>query len=167
MSTALTEPTNYATLENSAALNLNPRQISFVHRYIEVKVGWKAAKLAGYSGNRDTLSAIASENLKKPSILLYYNELLREMHISSDEVLAELGQIARAQVSKKSVVKPVDKLKALELAGKHHKLFVDKIEAETNLSENDFQRILGGLCSILDEARRRQEEKLLAESSSE
>lgn len=54
---------------------------------------------------------------------------------------------------------------ALEKLGRFHKLFTDRVETETNLSDSDLQRILGSVCAILDEAKRRQEEKLLAESN--
>ena len=127
MSTAITpDVVNHPQASiRSAALDLNIRQKSFVDYYIEVKVGWKAAQLAGYSGDRMALSAIASENLKKPNIAAYYEERLAELQISSTEVLAEIAALARYDIveNPRGAVRAVDKLKALELAGKYHKLF--------------------------------------------
>lgn len=132
MSVARAEIVNYGALEQSAALNLNPRQISFVDHYLDCKVMWKAAELAGYSGNKNTLHAVAWENLQKPAIKAYYEERLRAIQVSADEVLAELGEIARfrvAEMGEKCAVRPTDKLKALELAGKAHGLFIERSES--------------------------------------
>lgn len=169
MSTILANSANYAPLENSAAIHLNPRQISFIDNYIDLKVGWKAAEAAGYSGNRDTLSAIASENLRKPSIAAYYAERLRERHISSDEVLSELGELAKfnvADMGKDCVVRPVDKLKALELAGKYHKLW-DRNESDSQLSDSDIARLGESIVGVMMEAaRRKRMEAMQSESLS-
>jgi hypothetical protein len=130
----------------SAALDLNLRQKSFVDYYIEVKVGWKAAQLAGYSGDQNALCAIASENLRKPNIAAYYQERLAELAVSSNEVLAELGEIARAPWKEFVTIKTdpktgavlyaqlrlQDKLKALELAGKGHGLFTERVESSVS-----------------------------------
>lgn len=50
--------------------------------------------------------------------------------ISADEVLEELSTIARTPIPQEKFSENA-KLKALELAGKAHKLFVDKIEQQS------------------------------------
>ena len=161
MSTALTDPVKYATLEHSAALSLNPRQISFVDNYLEVKTGWKAAELAGYSGDRPTLCAIASENLRKPRIYAYYLERLKERQIGPDEILAEVGEIAKHTITPDSPIRPDHKLRALELAGKHHRLFADRVETELELSPAATERLAESLCQGLIEPARKQRETQL------
>ena len=137
-----------------------PRQISFVDNYLELKVGWKAAEAAGYSGNRFQLSSIASENLSKPNILAYYAERLRLLQVSSDEVLAEIGAVARipldAEIQAKTGVRVNDKLKALELAGKVHRLFAEK-DTEISLSDGDVDRLSDSIIrSMMEAASRRR-----------
>lgn len=163
MSTALqAEPVNYARLETSAALNLNPRQIAFVHHYLEVRVAWKAAELAGYAGEMNGLSATASNLLRNPRVQAYYLEKLKEMQVSSDEVLAELGEVARfpiAEMGEKCVVRPDHKLKALELAGKFHRLFVDKVETELAATDIDHlaESIINGLFAAAQQRAQAQQ----------
>jgi hypothetical protein len=156
VSTALTELNNplqsTATVPSrSAALDLNIRQKSFVDNLMQLKVGWKAAEAAGYSGDNATLRSTASDLLTNPNVRAYYEERLAEMAVSSTEVLAELGEIARWNLSdEKSPVRAADKLKALELAGKYHRLFVDRVETEAH---SDPSRLAGDLTAVLGVVR--------------
>ncbi len=133
----------------SAGLQLTPRQRVFCQQWVKLRNGTKAAKAAGYSrdNNEVTLSAIASENLRKPQIQAYIDELFREQHIGHDETLAELGQIARAEITKKGIFRPQDKLRALELAGKHHRLW-DQPDEQTI----DTQALAGELAQMIVQA---------------
>lgn len=162
MSTEIaTLPSTTAAPFRSAALNLNLRQKSFVDHYLEVKVGWKAAQLAGYDGERNTLMSIATENLRKPAIKAYYEEKLSELAISSSEVLAELGDMARFDVKnagKDAPIRAVDKLKALELAGKYHKLFTERVESESVLAPADIARLGESLLTAMMDAAQRMRE---------
>jgi phage terminase small subunit len=101
----------------------------------------QAARLAGYSGNDVTLGAVGAENLKKPQIAEAIQMRLKEAQMSADEVLSELADVARADWREFVTIKwgkegekleaslrLADKLKALELVGKAHKLFTDKVE---------------------------------------
>jgi len=156
MSTAVTpELVNPAPLPfRSLGLDLTIRQKSFVDNLIQVKVGWKAAELAGYSGDNATLRAMASETLAKPNVRAYYEERLAELQISSTEVLAEIGEIARHDIvaDPKGPIRAVDKLKALELAGKYHKLFDQPAESQVN-SGAIATEVVAMLCAIADRAR--------------
>lgn len=113
---------------NGGAINrqgLTLKQARFVHYYIKTGGnGYKAAKFAGYNGRMNVLAAIASENLTKPKVA---SELKRRMSkvLTSNEVLEKLSDVADSQVEK---VTTADKLKALELVGKFHKLFTDRTE---------------------------------------
>jgi hypothetical protein len=67
-------------------------------------------------------------------------------------VLAELGEIARWNLSdEKSPVRAADKLKALELAGKYHKLFTDRVE--TTDGPGDPTRLASDLTAVLGVVR--------------
>src|SRR5688500_2356446 len=81
--------------------------------------GTKAARLAGYKGSPQTLKAVASENLTKPYVANEIKKRLRTA-MSGEEVLQELSEIARAECHES--VRVGEKLKALELMGKHHRL---------------------------------------------
>lgn len=134
----------------SAATYLNLRQISFVHKYLECKVLWRAAQLAGYAGDMNTLAVTASWLIKNPKIQAYYLECLRTMQVTPDETLAEIGAIARSPWREhidvkvdddgntvSAQLKLSDKLKALELAGKAHGLFIERSESiNLNLNVN-------------------------------
>lgn len=118
--------------------NLTHKQKSFADNYIEHRNGQLAAKLAGYDGDDNTLRAIASENLTKPNILAYIKARLEERHLTPDRVLAELGDVAAYSLDSIAVegspVKTQDKLKALELVGKFHKLFTDRVETDAQVN---------------------------------
>jgi hypothetical protein len=168
VSTALTElnsppQSTTATPSRSAALGLKPRHISLVDNYLEYKVLWKAAELAGYTGSHQTLAQTARDTLNLPEVDAYYRERLQQMAVSADEVLAELGDIARApwkdfievkygedgQVIN-AQLKLNEKIKALELAGKGHRLWAERVEVETS---GDPSRLAGDLTAVLGVVR--------------
>ena len=122
---------------------LSLKQQLFVEAYIGVAKGngTEAARLAGYAGSEETLAAVAAENLRKPQILSRVRARVDEAAMSADEVLAELTKVARAEWKEfleikhgkrgeaiDAVLLLKDKLKALELLGKYHKLFTEKHE---------------------------------------
>lgn len=154
----------------SAAVELNPRQISFVENYLECRVLWKAAQLAGYSGDMNACAVQANELINNPKVLVYYGERLKSLQVSAEETLAEIGQIARSPWEKHVAVKYndtgevvqaqlrlQDKLKALELAGKYHKLLGDRVESE--LSGNDVERLSDSIIAgLFAAAQKRRDE---------
>jgi phage terminase small subunit len=139
--------------------SLTYRQKSFADLYIEHRNATLAAKLAGYEGNDVTLASVGYENLRKPQILAYIKQKLEDRHLSSERVLAELSDVAAYSLDSIAVegspVKTQDKLKALELVGKFHKLFTDRVESEPSFSESDIERLGASLLSAMLEASAR------------
>jgi phage terminase small subunit len=131
--------------------DLTLKQQLFVNAYLgEARGnGVQAARLAGYKGTDVTLRAVASENLTKPAIAARIEQRIEQAAMSADEVLRELTAIARSDSR--------DKIRALELLGKHHRLFVDRFEARISEAELDaeFDALLASLLgSAKEEARR-------------
>lgn len=95
---------------------LTPKQAAFVHEYLVDLNATQAAIRAGYS--KKTANRIATENLSKPVI----QEALREARearekrsmITVEWVLAQIASIAQDEEAQQR-----DRLKALELLGKH------------------------------------------------
>lgn len=97
----------------------------------------KAARLAGYS-DPEVLGFDCKQN---PVIRARIDERLAQATLSANEVLAELTDVASAEwrefieikqdkMGRRLLVKMdlTNKVKSLELIGKHHKLFTDKQE---------------------------------------
>jgi len=126
---------------------LSIKQQKFVDAYLGEAAGngTKAAQLAGYRGSTQTLKAVASENLTKPDIAREIQECLSTV-MTSETVLEELSQIAGAECSEP--VRVADKLKALDLMGKHHRLFNESMPTVNNEEQIDRQ----SLTVILEES---------------
>lgn len=110
--------------------------------------GAKAAKLAGYTGLDENLRFTAHDNLTKPHVRARVNELLAAIALTPEEALAELREVALApMVQFMQVIRPAEvdddgneiapmqvrldysaKLKAIELIGKGHGMWLDKTE---------------------------------------
>ena len=121
---------------------LTPKQELFVDAYVGKAKGnaTEAARIAGYKGSKHTLQSVGAENLSKPVISQAVQKRLAtaKKTCSADEVLAELTTVALApwkdfcqvEMDGGQVVGATlllkDKLKALELLGKFHKLFTEK-----------------------------------------
>jgi phage terminase small subunit len=119
---------------------LTPKQRAFVDAYLGDANGngAEAARLAGY---RDP-DVSAFDCKQNPAIRAHIDAVLEARSLSALEVLAELTKVARADWRDflRIITNPVtgevvdakillgDKVKALELLGKHHKLFTDRIE---------------------------------------
>lgn len=114
---------------SGTALSLTPKQSRFVEAYLGPARGnaTEAARIAGYKGNDATLSAVGAENLGKPLIAETVAERLATSlrTLGADDILAELSAIAR---DKGPMARTADRLRALELLGRYHKLFSDKHE---------------------------------------
>lgn len=74
-----------------------------------------AAKMAGYRAtSKHSFESIGSENLTRPDIAARIDEHFKQAHVSAEEVLLELGTLARGDSR--------DKIKALALLSQHHGL---------------------------------------------
>lgn len=106
---------------------LTDRQARFCEEYLIDLNATQAAIRAGYS--EKTANRIASELLSKLDIQEKIAELKAERakrtEMTQDSVIQELAAVARAEVKG---VCAVDKLKALELLGKHLGMFVERYE---------------------------------------
>ncbi len=120
------------------ALTLN--QELFIRHFIRVHNATEAARLAGYKGDDHTLQVRGSELLKHPIIAARISEFVTDVGVSAQDVLSELAEVAFSPW-KEHVVEIVDKngnivgaridlkdkVRALELLGKYHKLFTDNV----------------------------------------
>lgn len=106
---------------------LTDRQARFCEEYLIDLNATQAAIRAGYS--EKTANRIASELLSKLDIQEKITELKAERakrtEMIQDSVIQELAAVTRAEIKG---VRAVDKLKALELLGKHLGMFVERYE---------------------------------------
>lgn len=122
---------------------LTLKQRLFVEAYLGEAKGnaTEAARLAGYKGSNKTLQVVGAENLSKPIISKLLTERVERAAMTADEVLDELTRIAKTdwqqfvdiQTGRSGEVigatlQLKDKLKALELLGRYHKLFTERHE---------------------------------------
>lgn len=77
---------------------LTGKQALFVKHYCVCLNATRAAELAGYKGNRHTLSTVGYENLRKPEIKAAISAHMREHTMLQDEVLERLDAHARADM---------------------------------------------------------------------
>jgi len=96
--------------------------------------GAEAAKLAGYAGDAETLRAIAYENLTKPHVASHIRAYLAARGATTDVIVAELLKVALEPLEtflaagRESKATLGDKVHALELLGKHLRMFVERTE---------------------------------------
>lgn len=99
---------------------LLPRQEAFIRHYLATGVAAEAYRLAGYSPKD---AAKESQRLLKLPLVQAAIAAARSASgvLTAEQVLERLSDKARA------ADKDADQIKALELLGKHHKLFTDKV----------------------------------------
>ncbi len=115
---------------------LTEKQKRFVEEYLVDLNATQAAIRAGYKGK--TAGQTGSENLKKPEIQEAITRAIqnrqKRTEITQDRVLSELGKVAfsDADDGSESSLKYSNKLKALEMLGKHLGIFdrMDKASTE-------------------------------------
>lgn len=118
----------------------------------------EAASAAGYKGNRNTLAVVGHDNLRKPNIAALVKQRLAELAMEPEEILARLSDQARgtldnfvnakgkidlakarrggmmhllksySRTEKGDRIEIYDAQAALVQLGRHHGLFVDKVE---------------------------------------
>ncbi|MBM7835938.1 terminase small subunit [Clostridium sardiniense] len=134
---------------------LTPKQKAFADCYIELGNATEAARRAGYS--KKTAAVIGTENLIKPNIKQYIDERLKEIEdkriAKGEEVLQYLTKVMRGEEKDQFGLDASlqDRTKAAELLGKRYRLFVDKIEKDTNLNVNSTAKLDSILNQLEDE----------------
>jgi len=156
-----------------AALGLTLKQKLFAEAYVtNGGNGVRAAQAAGYnSTSYNVLAQIAHENLRKPEIRAYVDQLTRDLSMGASEVLYRLTEIAHGDMrdfigksyrelkahNQGHLIKKIEtrievekgesdedaprlievtkielysKADALQMLGKFHKLFVDRVQVE-------------------------------------
>ena len=113
---------------------LTNKRIVFVEEYLSCWNASEAARRAGYKHPGSQGHAL----LQIPEIQAYIKLRLADMQMSADEVLNRLADHARDDSKGVS-------LKALELVGKHHRLFIERQEIEaTHTVSDDVLDAIGG-----------------------
>lgn len=128
-------------------MKLTLKQQRFCDFYIKLGNATQAAIEAGYS--KKTAKAIGAENLAKPYLRAYIDEILEaqanERQADAAEVLEYLTAVMRGEHTEETLiglgegaqgktsieVGAKDRLKAAELLGKRHALFTDKVDLNT------------------------------------
>lgn len=148
---------------------LNTKQEAFIAAYIGEARGnaSEAARIAGYKNP----GQYGHYLMKNHQIASRVKEHVAEKFASADAVLAELTDVALADwrdfieiIARDKSGKPVkvrmdlsNKVKALELLGKHHQLFIDKQEIDINVREHRRAVPQSTIDSIIQPADKRME----------
>lgn len=136
---------------------LNDRQKRFCDEYLIDLNGTQAAIRAGYSAK--TAAAIGAENLIKPNIQSYLKQRLNDREqrteITQDMVIKELRDVAFAEAADytDAKLKYSNKLKALELLGKHMGMFVDRVKMQTDVNIADSAERLSNIFEQMKEEK--------------
>lgn len=136
---------------------LTPKQKAFADYYIELGNATEAARRAGYKKP----NVQGSQNLEKLSIKSYIDgriQALDEKRIAKgDEVLEYLTKVMRGEEKDQFGLDASlqDRTRAAELLGKRYRLFVDKVEKDTNVNVNSTAK----LDSILGQMRARNKDE--------
>ena len=105
---------------------LNHKRQKFVEEYLKCWNATKAAQEAGYKFPRRQGSRLLTD----VDINNLIKERLDELHMTADEVLKRLADIARLNPGL-HYVNTSDVIKALGLLGKHRSLFKERLEIST------------------------------------
>jgi hypothetical protein len=126
---------------------LTTKQRLFIEHFLGAARGnaTEAARLAGYKGNDNTLSQMGAKLVRNGKIAAFISNRVTEAAMPANEVLESLSEIARAPWQQFTKVRYdsdgeivgatlllKDKIRALELLGKHHRLF-DRAGEATDL----------------------------------
>lgn len=123
---------------------LTNKQKRFCEEYLIDLNATQAAVRAGYS--EKTADRIANQNLKKLEVQQYLQKLMQERSertkISADDVVRELERIAMTDTE----ITGKEKIKALELLGKHLGMFSNGGSDDSKVLEK-LDEVLGGIKS--------------------
>ena len=112
---------------------LNPKQKVFVEVYLQTYNASEACRQSGYS---DSMAQKLMQNvLVSNAINQGINQALKKARIDNQSVLGQLTQVAMEQDPIAKGMKWSDKLRALELLGKHLGMFKAEDTASDNLPQ--------------------------------
>lgn len=124
---------------------LTTKQLIFCKEYLIDYNATRSATVAGYS--EKTADSQGSRMLKNVKIKTYLDEMTTQraerLDVSADKILIEITKVAYVDIEDtETEVKPSDKLKALDMLGKHVGLYErdneqskTKVEVKTGVNE--------------------------------
>ena len=83
----------------SSVRPLTAKQRLFIDGYLKTWNATEAARRARYQGNDETLASMGAENLRKPQIRAAIEKRLKAHQLSSDRILARLGEMGMANIA--------------------------------------------------------------------
>lgn len=107
--------------------DLTDKQWQFVLEYPKDWNATQAAIRAGYAQN--SAQQIGFENLSKPVIKAALSQAYSDAAMPTEEMFAILGNMARGKVAHEN-----SQIRALELIGKGHAAFTDRVKQDTDLN---------------------------------
>lgn len=112
---------------------LTPKQRAFVEHYIACGMNATKAYMRAFQNDNEKSSGVSGHKLlKNPKVKEAIDKILEDASskriASSFEVLEQLTLVMYDKEAKDS-----DRLKAMELLGRKHKLFTDKMEMDSNV----------------------------------
>lgn len=114
---------------------LTPKQQVFISEYLKSFNATAAALAAGYS--EKTARQVGSENLSKPDIKAHIAARLDEVHMSADEALKRLADMARGDITEFITPFGAVDLDAMKQAGKGHLIKKIKQRTITKIGKNE------------------------------
>lgn len=123
---------------------LNAKQRLFVKHYIATLNGAESARRAGYSANsaKETASRLLTNDNIQHAIEEGAKERLEKAGVQAEDVIAEIAKLAMMngeeleEWADKFGMRVADKTKALELLGRYHTLFTDRVEQSSEVQIN-------------------------------
>lgn len=130
---------------------MTDKQKIFADEYLIDLNATRAYKAAYPKVKNDNTAAVSGSNLlRNTKVVEYIEERMAERtkrtEVTQDDVVKELATIgfAKTALVNEFEVKTNDKLKALELLGRHLGMFTDKSEVKATVSIEDYLKKLGG-----------------------
>ncbi len=111
---------------------LSRKQTAFVEHFIQCFNASEAARRAGYS-ERSARNQ-AHRLMTNEDLLKSIDERLEKLKVGTDDLLVRLARIARGESVDGREVTVREILKALELIGKYHSLFIQKVQHESDVN---------------------------------
>ena len=130
---------------------LSAKQILFCQEYLIDMNATQACIRAGYS--KGSANGQGARMLSNASVKAYVKELIDKradkLDITADKILGEITKVAYIDINEESEVKPSDKLKALDMLGKHVGLY--ERDNEQSKTKVEVKSGVGELYKVINE----------------